>query len=601
MKRPNALGAALTSLRRKFAPTRLSRALREIFSSSGMGTTPIARTRRGFVMEPLEPRLLLSATIDYTAALATDFSLTADDATHVRLAGGSYDSGTIDLAAGSGVLDLLRTGGAEDVAADTIRLNLASLQMLTTGLTINFTGGLQTLLSHDLVQLENAGSFGFDVSVNADSAIHVDSGASLTAAGHDISLASHESSTGLPGLDDDFYAQATHASVTVSGDLSAENISLTADSTIDADNSSLSLGGLQLAFIYADSTSKVEISGASSVTATGKLDLIATSKVSAVADMKSSGGDTDSSTDAAVASVVITSNGTARIGGSASVNVTGALTVSAKNTSLAAAIADGSAAGAGATLGVAVITGTTEASIQGGAGVQAGSISVLAERLNDATALAKSTPAGATTSGSKQDSQKALEDNKAESSDGSIDLAGAVAVGTVVSNSHAFVDSSALVQSGAGLDIQSKSVSSSQTLADGSSTASDSGADGGKGNVAIAVAIGVGDLNNDAYVAGTGGVSAGSLSVKALMGSQDRELDFVSGDLDTSKGTIALTGGAHGLKDGDEVVYHQTGTRSISQLTDGNHYYVVGQDDGRIKLSPNADGSSPIGTFTLGG
>ncbi|HYX62827.1 MAG TPA: LEPR-XLL domain-containing protein, partial [Burkholderiales bacterium] len=563
-----------------------------------------AEYRRAMRFEPLEPRLLLSADLHAGATWGTALSLTAADPTHLQLSDGSNNvSALLDS---SGIVNISRTATG-DVLGDTVQLDLASLAGLdlsslgSNALDIKFTGGSQTL-AQDKVQLTSSGSFDHDFKVESDSAIEVATGASLTASGHDVTLAVSQTDSGLPPISSNkFYASATAASISVQGDLSAHDISLTSDATIDVDNASLSLGALRLAFIYASSDATIDINGSSHVTATGKLDLLATSKVSATADMSSSGS-SDSKTDAAVASVIVTSDSAARVAGDAELDVTGALTVSAKNTSLASAIADGSKGGAGATLGLALITGTTEASISGNATVTAGSMNLTAERTNDATALAKSTPAGATTPASQTDSQKALSDNKAGSSDGNIDLAGAVAVGTVVSHTQAFVDSSKLVDSTGTLDIEAHSVTSSQTFADGSSTVADSSADGGNGNIAIAVGIGVGDLHNDAYAGGTGGIQAGALTVKAIMASQDRKLDFATADIDASKGTIDLAGGAHGLKTGDAVVYHKpSGGKDITELTDGTTYYVAVQDDGKIKLSTNTDGSSPIGTLTVTG
>ena len=598
------------SFRNTFTPSLITRALKNVMgeaasrwrSSPKVGTHPRAPGRQSFALEQIEPRLLLSADLSAGAAWSTSLTLLALDPSTVRLTDGTnVDDKTLT---GDGIINVTRDTTA-DIMGDTLQLDLSTLDSLNLGaattLDLHFTGGRQQV-TQDLVQLTGTGNFGFDFQIESDAAVELASGASLTATSHDVTLAVNETDSGLPPIDGDkFYADATHASVTVLGDLSAHDIALTADASIDANNTSLGLGPLQLAFIYADTAATVDISGSSQVTATGKLDAMASSTVSCVADMSSLMSKTDASTDAAVASVIITSDSSACIAGSAQVQVTGALTLSSENSSRAAAIADGSAGGAGATLGLAVITGTTEASVKDSASVQAGSITVKAQRLNDLTALAKSTPDGATTPASQQDSQKALTDNHAENSDGSIDLAGAVAVGTVVSHTQAFVDSTTLIQSTNDLDIESKSVSSSQTRADGSSTVADAGADGGNGNIAIAVGIGVGDLHNDAYAGGTGGIQAGALSVKAMMGSEDRKLDFASGDVDAAKGTIDLVGGAHGLKNGDEVVYHQTGTRTISELTDGTPYYVVLQDDGKIKLSPNSDGSSPINSFTLGG
>jgi len=564
----------LHTVRNLFARSSLAAYLSDAFRTKHPHTSHLhdrkIPKRLDFSMEAVEPRLLLSAApIDYSTASATDFTLTAIDATHVSLDGGSYSSGAIALDS-TGELNIFRNSVAGALVGDTIHLNLTSLDQLSTGLKINFTGGSQDLIS-DSVILSGTGSFDHDFSINSDADITVAVGASLTATGHAVTLAVDATDTGLPPVSDNkFYANAD-ADIDVYGDISADKVSLSASATIDVSNSSLGLGPLQLAFIYANVDASVNVGTGADISG-GELDINAFSDVKAVANMASLNSKSDASTDAAVASVIITSNTTARISGNAVVDVSDAFTLVAKTDSLAAALADGSKGGAGATLGLAVITGNTEASVSGGASVRAGSISIGAERSNDATALAKSTTGGATKSSTPQDSEKALSENKAQTSDGSVSLAGAVAVGTVVSHTKAFVDSTALVTSTGALDILAKSVTSSQTLADGSATVANStaGSDG-NGNVGIAVGIGVGDLHNDAYAGGTS-ISAGSLSVQALMAEQDRTLDFVGADVNDTKDSITLAGGAHGLKTGDALVYHE-GSAAITGLVDGTNFH----------------------------
>jgi len=376
MKKQSAVRTRFDSLRKSFAPTLISRALRQIFSGRGSSQAearlPRERRHQAFALEALEPRLLLSAaTIDYTAAgLTTSLTLAAVDNTHVQLSGDGYTSTSTDLSLSAGALDLSRSFGA-DAAGDTIHLDLASLKTLTTGLSVNFTGGLQSVLSHDLVELDNHGAFGFDVAVKSDSAIQVDGGAVLDATGHDITLQASEKNSVL-GVDGyNLAADATHALVTVLGDLSGANISLKADSTIDTTTKSIDVfGAAKLAFILGFSTADVEVAGSSHITATSKLDLQANSTVKIVADMTADTGKSNNNTDAAVATVGITTNTYARITGNAHVDTTGALlNVSAKSSSTGISIGDGTSGGAGATAGVAVITGETVASVQGNAEV----------------------------------------------------------------------------------------------------------------------------------------------------------------------------------------------------------------------------------------
>src|SRR6266480_4480792 len=321
-------------------------------------------------------------------------------------------------------------------------------------------------------------------------------------------------------------------------------------STIDTTTSSLDVGSVaKLAFILGFSTADVEVGGSSHVTATSKLDMQATSTVKIVADMTADSGKADNNTDAAVATIGITTNTYARITGNAVVNTTGALlNVSAKSSSTGIAIGDGTSGGAGATVGAAVITGETVAAVNDHAQItDASGVSITADRLNDATAVAKSTTKGSTDGDSSQESKKQLSGNDAQTGGGnSVSFAGAVAVSTVVSHSSAYLDTAGSVQSSGSLAVISTSATNSQARADGSATVADHDSNAANNtNVGIAVGIGVGDLHNDAYIKGESNtITANGVSIKATMGSHDRTLDFASGGVDASTGKITLLGGA---------------------------------------------------------
>ena len=448
------MSAVLRPGRKPYLPSSLFlRLMRSAFPGWGKSAEqePATVRRQGFALEAIEPRLLLSADISYPANIAdvgiTGTTLKAEDHGAGGLFLKLYETSNLSNEVASVQLDdagdvnvNITRAVTPDLVGDTMCVDLSTFSVLDSfvssnggKLNINFAGGNETPLTDDHVVVQGNGVLGYGLGVNSSCDITLDAGASLSA--DDITLASNAASTGLPPdllTPNKFYADS-NAGISILGSLTSTSgdIKLTSTSTIDVDNNSLSLGPLQLAFIYANSDASVNIGGTSNITSAGKLDITATSNVSGTADMASLNSHTDASTDAAVASVIITSNATASVSGSASLNVTGALALSAKNISIAGAIADGSKGGAGATLGLAVITGTTEASIKDNATVQADSIAVNAESQNDLTALAKSTTGGATTSGTQQDSQTALADNNAQSSGGSISLAGAVAVGTV--------------------------------------------------------------------------------------------------------------------------------------------------------------------------
>ena len=297
--------------------------------------------RPAFSMEAIEPRMLLSADISYVPAVsnlaATEFTLRAvnDGGLKIRLfdnLDNVVGSATFDTA--DGVVNVSRAGGAvvQSVVADTVTIDLSTFEVLNTsmsgdGVTINFTGGAQDFFS-DSVVLSGTADLDYDLTIASDADILVKASVHLTA--DDISLSVSMTDSGLPPAGDEFFADAD-ADIDVYGDLFGQDISLSATSTLKVDNDSLGLSSLQIAFIYANSSAEIDIGGGAQISATGALAVSAKSDVYANASMASLAGKTDTSTDAAVAGVVVLSNAAARVAGNADLDVTGAFTLDASS------------------------------------------------------------------------------------------------------------------------------------------------------------------------------------------------------------------------------------------------------------------------------
>ena len=574
------------------------------------------KRERGFSLEPLEPRLLLSADINYHPAsnlTGEDYTLTAASATLLELrlttGGALVTSGTLDA---SGVVNLHKGGTAlvQSAASDTIRLNLSSLSNLgaLSGVTSNlldirFVGGSQDIQRDHLILFGNTGgSLNFSLSLSGNADIAMPSGTLTLAASKDLTLASESSQTGLVndlvgGAGDGFnFFSLNKMKITLGGSITADDVTLTASSLTRLTNGSLpSLGPLNLAFAYAEGAAEVELGGTLSA---NSLTASATSQVNASAIKAAE--TSSSSTDGSIAGLFLTSDARSKVLPGAIVSVTGALALNATNIATAAAIADGGSTvgGKGASLGVAVI-GTahdndTRASIEAGSKVNAGSITVAAETQNTLAAVAKSTQGGAEggvaptpTVGAAHQSQTQLANNNANANGSPVSLAGAVAVGIVKSNTLAFVATNTAAGTGVtstgAIAISARTVTNAHTEADGSATVED----GAGTNLGIAVAIGTAITKNDAYVTGSGALSAGGLSIQALMA--DRTLAFDLADVDdgASAESIALPGGASGLQAGDALLYRQ-GTNAITGLVDNVVYYAVPQANGTIRLAPTA-------------
>src|SRR6185503_14392447 len=103
--------------------------------------------------------------------------------------------------------------------------------------------------------------------------------------------------------------------------------------------------------------------------------------------------------------------------------------------------------------------------------------------------------------------------DKAATSDGDVEIAGALAVAIVENDTRAFIDSTQAVTTSGALSVVAHSANSATAKADGSSTIASTT----DSNFGIAVGVNVGVLTTEAYVGGSGAVSAGSVKAEALM------------------------------------------------------------------------------------
>ena len=549
------MNKSLRSFGHAFRRTWLTQQIRQLFEPGSGGDKRRAQRARGLSLEPLEPRLLLSADLSYASGAPTDLTLRAITATQVQLfqTGGSA-IGSAVLLDSSGILNLSRAGGlaVQSLAADTLRIDVASLSTLNVPgglLDIRFVGGDQDI-ARDAIKLvgdSSGDALDFSLKVTANAAIEVVAGAQVNlGATQDLTLESISLQTGLVnslagGSGDGFnFFSFNHMGVDVAGQITANDVTLTAWAQTVLTNGSLpSLGGVHLAFAYVDSMAYVKVGGAGSSITTlggGSLAMAATSDVNASA-LKKPDTAAPSGSDAAIAGLFLTGDAQTRVLNGAALSLgSGNLTMNATNIAVASAVADGAAEAEakGAALAVATI-GTAhdnlaQASIESGSTVTAGAITVSADSQNTLEAVANSTTGGATTPGSTTKSQQQLADNKAGANGQSVSLAGAVAVGIVKSDTQAFVQTGPTggVTASGLVTVSSESVTHALTQADGSATVAGKVAD----NIGVAVAIGTDILDSDAYVTGTGSLSAGGLDVSAVM--TDRTLGFTLAQVDDS-------------------------------------------------------------------
>jgi hypothetical protein len=327
-------------------------------------------------------------------------------------------------------------------------------------------------------------------------------GATLSTSG-DISLTAQDAETGLMAL--------SNSQVIVSGStLQGNNISLSATSTLTA-----TAAASALAQINAQSNALVSVDGSSRISAGGNVNIGAVSTVNSSAVTKAGAADnTNLPVDAAAATSTLASSAIAHVSGNTSVSAGGTVSLTATNTSSVVTEADGSAGGpsaGGATVANVAVTDTTKAFLDGSASIWAAGVQVSATESDTAATTAKSTAKGAALNSSSI--QQILASNQAQTSEGQIGLAAAVAVTNLRRDTAAYVASAGSVTSSGPLAVTSSSSSNERTDADGSDTASDA-----KGGVGVAVAINrATKADNNAYIGGAGSVSATGVRVQALM------------------------------------------------------------------------------------
>ncbi len=173
--------------------------------------------------------------------------------------------------------------------------------------------------------------------------------------------------------------------------------------------------------------------------------------------------------------------------------------------------------------------------------------------------------------------------NKAQSGNGSVSVAGAVAVNVE--------DGSAKASVADGVTIATKGLLSVTTIAqvNGSAIASGAATTSGSGTgVGLGVAVNVANVTNQATIGNGTTITSGGLTVGANMGQRTIPLATSSVPVvNTTTDTIFLGAGT-GLTTGTEVRYSAMGGTAIGGLTDGSNYYVNNQGNGTFTFYNSA-------------
>ena len=543
----------------------------------GIGRTRPARP----ILETLEPRLLLSATpplpepsftqtLNYTATAATHATLEVVDTgaanltlelvsgTSTVLASEVLNQNTLVAFTGSGLGDTLAINlnytksGSDGSTPYAIKVEFnggtestpGSVSIANSGGTASYTTAGLFVTSTDAVSMSGSLNLSGDLDVQSQSTITLASGTTITDAGNDIRLASDDTGTPsvlgpeLPGnLTPNSLIQDTAATgVALQGaTITGNNISIDAESTVTVNStlSSLFDGAVKLGAVDATATSAVNLTGANVISAAGTLTIEGGSSVTSTLSAAPDSSSNSSSTDAAVGITTVDSSADVSIGGSSTLTSTGALSIDSSNTVNASTTADGSAGSSsgtavGAALAVDVIGGATETDVLDTAALQGSTVAVDATSNRTVATDAISTQGGASDSGTPNDTQskQQLSSNNAQTSDGAMNIAAAVAVTNVTGGTTVDIGTGGSITATAGAATVTSVADLSgptgglSTVANGSATSS------GATGIGAAAAINTANVESLAELTGattfnaTGGVALTANMTTALFGAQ---------------------------------------------------------------------------------
>ena len=442
--------------------------------------TPPSPLRRTLQFETLESRLLLSDSPlpapAFTDTLNFDANLNL-----ATVAGMNAKLEVVDLGGATPVLRLWDNNSASTLASVTldenVQVNLTG-SMFSDSLTLDlgyddlddsyvawsikvvFGGDNLPLVSDDTFVVQHDGPDRYDpfslfidstpnvvfndgvtvqdaLDVQSDELIDVNAGAALVA-DHMYLGVTKQITDGfdlLNGLN--ILGDATGAITVNGGSLSALDIGLVVNTSVNINTQDAAYlnNVLKIAFVQATSDASILVDGAASLNATGELILRANSTLNTTALTQPNNTSNQSDQDASVASNIVSSSARIRVEDSASLNVAaGDATLSALNVINVTSDADGTAgpqggAAVGGTVAVSEVSGDTLVELLDSSSVSAGNLNVLAGTSRTVQTKARATVGGATNpGGNNTQGQQQLANNNAQTGQGSVGFAAAVAV-----------------------------------------------------------------------------------------------------------------------------------------------------------------------------
>jgi len=170
-----------------------------------------------------------------------------------------------------------------------------------------------------------------------------------------------------------------------------------------------------------------------------------------------------------------------------------------------------------------------------------------------------------------------------DTSNGAVQVAGAVGVAIGITHSEATIADGLKIESGKALTLKAHNNTDGAATGDGAATTTP----GGTG-VGIGIAVSYAEANNTATIGKGAEITANGLVLEAGMAERDVGIGTANVDIVDTKADTIFVGAGAGLHTGDKVKYQKsddTGSLAIGGLADDTDYWVIDAGNGKVKLA----------------
>ena len=321
---------------------------------------------------------------------------------------------------------------------------------------------------------------------------------------------------------DIFALPTAQITIAASGPVRKTNVSVQATASANAliELSDELDASIAFGAVFATANASIDILGNASLEASVALSVAANSDVATslerAPDDDGDQNDDDSSQDASIAASIIQSNASVSVGGTATLTAGTTATITAHNQVDVTTHVDGTGGDSdqGGTLASSIVSGDTRVTVQDSATIQAGGdLTLDATSDRSVTTTAVATAGGATEDGDDQtmtEGQQTLDENNAETSDGDVTLAAAIALSTLNGETQTQVMGGTVESSSGDVHLLSNATHAVNTVADATTTSGSEGT-----GVGVGVALSFISTENLASVGGNASLDGVNVNVNA--------------------------------------------------------------------------------------